>query len=150
MSTYKFGKHQKKCLERHVYPRLVATKPPPYPLPIQPCTCSPLTLNLNPPMKDSTLIKYTLEISTVKHIAYKHGGVVFQNDRSILEQYTEQTCILNLGHNPRTLWVRSSVLDWNVNRVSVLKKKDPDLDLKSHPHPHAWTLGSNPYVVPML
>ena len=38
-----------KCLERHVYPRLVATKPPPYPLPIQPCTCSPLTLNLNPP-----------------------------------------------------------------------------------------------------
>ena len=88
-----------------------------------------------------------------------------QNNRSILEQYTELTCILNLGHNPRTLWVRSSVLDCNENRVSFLKKKKKkkkQLDLKSHPHPmhgpvgpsqchpHVWTTGSNPYVVCML
>ena len=35
--------------------------------------------------------------------------------------------------------------------MSFLKKKKVlDLDLRSHPHPHAWTLGSSPYVVPML
>ena len=65
--------------------------------------------------------------SQILNERYRHGeggGWRFRmTDLSILEQYTELTYILNLGHNPRTLWVRSSVQDCNENRVSFFKKK---------------------------
>ena len=49
--------------------------PLPHPLPKQPGTCSPLTLNLTSPIKDSNLIKYFSEISSIKYFTYKHGEV---------------------------------------------------------------------------
>ena len=40
-----------------------------------PAHAHPLTLNLTSTMKDSTLIKYILEISSVKYFTYKHEEV---------------------------------------------------------------------------